>query len=378
MDSPLKAIQPERLASLDVLRGLDMIFLIALQPLLLIVFRIWDIPGEAWIKNQLTHCSWVGFHLWDLVMPLFLLMSGVTLPFALAKHREQGWRNHSLWLRLFRRIVLLWVLGGICQGNFLALNPDRIYLFTNTLQAIAVGTLIAFPAVLLLSVRKQIALILLLLFSYWMVFLVFGNDSYAQGSNIADTIDKAVLGRFRDGASVMSDGTVRFAGWYHYTWILSGLNFGAQMLIGAMAGHILRAGGAPITKVRLLSMCGFLMVIFGWLLDFFHPVIKPLWTSSMVMVSSGYAFLLIMFFYWLVDLRNVRKPFGWVTVVGCNALLAYTIFCAVRFNSITDSLFFGLEPYLGKGYALVAPFATFLLIWGLLCLLYRQKLFLRA
>lgn len=378
---PIPLKPTERLQSLDVLRGLDILFLIGIQPFLLKLLpliRGWDLPGIDFVQGQLTHCSWVGFTTWDLVMPLFIFMSGITLPFSLAKHQGQGWKQGHLWLRLMRRVVILWILGGIVQGNFLSLNWDQIHLYTNTLQAIAVGTLIAWPAVLLLSVRWQVGLIAMLIFGYWMVFVIFGGDSYAQGHNIAETIDRAVLGRFRDGASLSPEGIVRFSASYHYAWVLPSLNFGAQMLLGAQAGNLLRSGLPAVTKIRMMSLCGFGLVMFGWTFHLFHPVIKPIYSGSMVMVSCGYAFLLMMFFYWLVDLRKVRRPFAWVQVIGCNALLAYVLHEYVSFDSVVNSLFFGLRQYMGEAYVLIPPLAVFGLIYGILWLLKECKLYLRA
>ena len=46
-----------------------------------------------------------------------------------------------------------------------------------------------------------------------------------------------MLGRFRDTAQVI-DGKVVVADWYHYTWILSSLNFGVTVLTGLFAGYI--------------------------------------------------------------------------------------------------------------------------------------------
>lgn len=376
-----ETVQPKsaRLESLDVLRGLDIVFLIGLQPFLMMVFKVFDVPGEEFLRDQLSHRSWEGFTLWDLVMPLFIFMSGITLPFSLAKHKGEGWPRYELWLRLLRRVVILWVLGGLCQGNFLALDINRIYLFSNTLQAIAAGTLIAYPAVLLLSTRKQIALTAGLLIAYWLVFLIFGDNAYLRGHNIAETIDMNVLGRFRDGAVTLPDGTVKFAPWYNYAWILPTLSFGAQMLLGAQAGNILRSAKEPNARRNLLMICGIALVAAGWGLHFAGlPVIKTIYTPSMVLVSCGYAFMLMGFFYWLVDIRGVRKPFGWLRIVGCNALLGYVLFSVVRFGSVVDSLFGGLQRHMGDSYALIPPLIIFGIIWLILWLCTRQKIFLRA
>ena len=46
----------------------------------------------------------------------------------------------------------------MCQGNLLALDPDRVYLYSNTLQSIAMGYLIASLLFLYVRIRVQIGI----------------------------------------------------------------------------------------------------------------------------------------------------------------------------------------------------------------------------
>jgi len=62
------------------------------------------------------------------------------------------------------RVVLLWVFGMMCQGNLPALDPVRIFFFSNTLKAIAVGYL--FPAI---SVQHR-TVFGKLLFILWLMY----------------------------------------------------------------------------------------------------------------------------------------------------------------------------------------------------------------
>ena len=165
-------------------------------------------------------------------------------------------------------------------------------MYSNTLQSIAMGYLIA--SLLFLSCRDTGtdrysggSFI-----NFWgaMEFITVGNDgggSYTPDSNLAEWIDRTVLGRFRDGATV-ENGEVIFATWYRYTWILSSLNFGVTVLTGLFAGYILKNKlYSERLKLRMLFGIGLGMVIAGWLWGIELPVIKKLWTSSMVLVSSG-------------------------------------------------------------------------------------------
>ena len=66
----------QRLVSLDVLRGADLFFLVALQPLLWKLCEAYQSPFSLELKAQIDHAAWQGFSVWDIVMPLFFLCRG--------------------------------------------------------------------------------------------------------------------------------------------------------------------------------------------------------------------------------------------------------------------------------------------------------------
>ena len=73
----------KRLLSLDVLRGFDLMLLVALQPVLVAVLRQLDCEAlNTTLLYHLDHAEWEGIRVWDMVMPLFLFMSGVTMPYS--------------------------------------------------------------------------------------------------------------------------------------------------------------------------------------------------------------------------------------------------------------------------------------------------------
>lgn len=89
--------------------------------------------------RQFDHVAWAGFAFWDLVMPLFMFMAGVSIPFAFSKYLRSGEGYGRIYVRILKRVVVLWALGMVCQGNLLSLHVADWKLFSNTLQAIAVG-----------------------------------------------------------------------------------------------------------------------------------------------------------------------------------------------------------------------------------------------
>lgn len=373
----------ERLMSLDVLRGLDLFFLVGLESVMHPLASAIDTEGFHDFMWNFSHVEWEGFSPWDLVMPLFLFMSGVSIPFAMSNYRK-GADKSGLCQRLLKRVALLWIFGMICQGNLRGLDPDRIYLYSNTLQTIAVGYLFTVIFYLFTSWRTQAGIAVLLLLGYWgaMKWVTvdgFGGGNYTPDLNLAEWIDRTVLGRFRDGASV-EDGVVQFAPWYRYTWILSSLNFIVTVMTGCFAGQILRhVSFKPNQKALLLAVAGAVLVAAGWLWNIEFPVIKKLWTSSMVLVSSGYCFLLMAVSYYIVDVKGLRRGTEWLRVYGMNSIMAYMLAQCINFRSVAHSLFYGVEQYVGPAwYQVLMAASCSVIIYIILWRMYKLRIFLRV
>ncbi|MBQ8336487.1 MAG: DUF5009 domain-containing protein [Bacteroidaceae bacterium] len=366
-----------RLLSLDVLRGLDLFMLVALQP----VLRVFLIELDCEFLNntllyQLDHAQWEGFRAWDLVMPLFLFMSGVTMPYSLPKYKTQN-GNIRVWRRVVRRFMLLFALGIVVQGNILSLDPDRIYLYSNTLQAIAVGYLLTVPMVLYLKPKQMLAAIASLLIIYSIPMHICGDWS-PQG-NFACMIDKAILGRYRDGSVINAAGAVEFAAWYDYTWIWSSLTFCCTVALGSFAGHITKNGNynRPATAKKLFVI-GIALLAAGLIAGIWQPIIKRIWTSSMTLYSAGWCYLLLSLFYWWIDVKGHSKRWEWLLYYGCNAITAYLIGEIINFRSIASSLLHGTQQYLDGWYPVLLTACNSIIVFFILKIMYKNKFFLKV
>ena len=387
----------QRLESLDALRGFDLFCLVALSDLLEELAEVVDKPWMDCVMRHFTHKTWDGFSAWDLVMPLFMFMSGVAIPYSLSKgtssnsplgceDKTSPFKRNSegptLYWRLAKRVLLLWLFGMMVQGNLLALDPNRIYLFTNTLQAIAVGYL--FSAIIYLHTgwKTQIGIAVALLLAFWgaMEWVTIGNyggGDYSPHGNLAEGIDAMVLGRFRDTAQVV-DGQVVVNPRYTYTWLLSSLNFILTVLTGVLAGEAIRSQLKQGRKVGLMLGAGLALVALGWTWGLVHPVIKHIWTGSMVLVSSGYCFLLMGLFYWWIDCRGHNKHLTFLKVYGMNSITAYVVSHVISFRSISKSMFFGLEQYVGDYYDFLICFSNVTILFLILYIMYKNRIFLRV
>jgi predicted acyltransferase len=378
----MKSSISQRLESLDVLRGFDLLLLVGLESVMHHLSEAINTPSFHSFMWCFSHVSWEGFSTWDLVMPLFMFMSGITIPFALSRYKQEA-NKVLVYKRILKRVVLLWIFGMMCQGNLLALNPERIYFYSNTLQTIAVGYLISALLFLHTSIKTQVILAIAMLLGFWgamelITIQGYGGGNYTPDGNLAEWIDRTILGRFRDGASVVN-GEVQFPDWYRYTWILSSLNFVVTVLTGVFAGYIIKVKGwMPKQKVAYLLIIGASMVAMGWIWGIWHPVIKKIWTSSMVLVSSGYCFLLMGLFYYLIDYKGWKQHTSWLKVYGMNSITAYMLAMCVNFSCIGHSLFHGLEQFMGDYYQTWIAVVNAAIIYGILWIMYQKKIFLKV
>lgn len=372
----------QRLASLDALRGFDLFVLVAIGPLVMALTDAVQSEKLTPLRDAFTHVSWEGFAFWDLVMPLFVFMAGASIPFALSAY-VGGAKRGVFWARLLKRVALLWLLGMVVQGNLLGLDPSRLYLYTNTLQAIASGYLIAALTFTTFRRKGQLLVCVALLLAYWGLMEWvrvdgFGGGSYEQATNLAEWVDRTVLGRFRDAAQVGDDGRVVFAPWYHYTWILSTLNFGATALTGVFAGLIARNAWGGMLKVLAYAGFGVAMLALGLVWGEAMPIIKTIWTSSMVLFSSGLCFLLMGLFFFVYDVCHLSLGLNFLKIYGMNSIVAYVISEVVNFRCMAHSVFWGLEQYLGVYYPCLLTFCQILIVFTILRLMYKNEVFVKV
>lgn len=373
-------MEKKRIVSIDALRGLDM-FMLCGGAVVLRLFLAWafgeNLPG--WIDRQFLHANFGdGFTCWDLVMPLFIFITGASMPFAFAKYEEKGgakWRLGAT-VRVLRRVAVLFLLGMLVQGNLASANVDRMSLFCNTLQAIAEGYLIAAVILLFCKLRGQMIACVVCLVSYWALLRFMPYNGHAGGffepqNNLAIYIDRLLEGSWQDGTP--------------YSWILTALSFGALTLMGSISGTLihLRPG---IKTAGLLAAIGIGSLLGGWLLSFDTPLIKHIFTTTTVLWSGGWCFLLLALFHLAFDCAGkwTARAAMPLQVVGCNALLAYLLTEIHGPNGrnlwwgVTNPLVYGLANRAGDAAALVHAALSLLLLWLFLWFLYRNKAFLKV
>lgn len=365
----------QRLESLDMLRGFDLFMLVCFQPVFLaLTWRYNDIPVINFMNTQMDHVVWEGFRAWDLVMPLFLFMAGAAMPFSFDKYKSEP-NKSAIYKRILKRVVILFILGAIVQGNLLSLDIHKLRLFSNTLQAIAAGYLIAAILQLHFSNRNQYIITAGLLFVFW-AGMTFGGDFTPRG-NLADKIDRAVLGRFTDYVFYDDNGQWHFDDNYTYTWIFSSLVFGVTVMLGVFAGKIMKNSADKLGNTKKLFIWSAALLTSGALLSLQTPIIKHIWSASMTLWSGGLCFLLMAIFYYVIDVKGKMKWMTFLKYYGMNSIVAYFLGEAMSFRCVAESLLHGLEQYTGEYYGTIITVAHFAIIFLILRVMYKAKWFIK-
>src|SRR5699024_9238654 len=139
------------------------------------------------------------------------------------------------------------------------------------------------------------------------------------------------MGRFDDGTQ--------------YSWLLTGFGFTATTLSGLFAGEILRGISDKKSKLRKLLILGMAGVVIGLVWNIWHPIVKKIWSSSFVLFSSGISFLLLAFFFYIVDMKEWKRWSFPLRVIGMNAITAYVLSHVISFPGIAHQVLYGLEQY---------------------------------
>ena len=160
------------------------------------------------------------------------------------------------------------------------------------------------------------------------------------------------------------------------------MTFGCTVMLGVMAGHLLRSEKRPKAKVLWLLAAGVGFLVLGLIWHIWFQIIKHLWTSSFVLFSAGLCYLLLALFYLIIDVWGFKKwAFGFV-VIGSNAIAVYmltrsSITRHFDFRKIGDIFVTGLDRWVGDWGGLIHAVAGFTALWLVLWWMYRKKLFIR-
>jgi predicted acyltransferase len=195
------ALPTRRVASVDALRGLAMFLIIGFDGAIGALAEMSRGKGAvvgavgAFLGTQFSHVAWEGLHFYDIIFPLFICVTGVSIVLSLPGliEREGKAKAH---MRVLCRSLLLYGLGLIAYGGISAHWGDVRLL--GVLQRIALCYLFTSLIVLNCNLHGMIAALVAALVGYWalMTFVPvpgIGTGSLAPDENLANWIDGQYL-----------------------------------------------------------------------------------------------------------------------------------------------------------------------------------------
>ena len=352
----------ERLVSLDAYRGFIMLLLVSEGFGLTALAHQ---PGWGWLAYQFDHSAWQGCTLWDLIQPAFTFMVGVAMPFAFARRIARGASRADVFRHVLWRAAVLIVLSNI-YSNWGGSQPRAhlVFQLINVLCQIAFGYVICF-LIMQLRFRLQVVVAAAMLAGYWALFVLFPGPqgAFSQTGNIGAGIDLKLLG-------------------YNYSGYYTTINFignAVTILFGCWAGMLLQTDKTHGYKLKVLAGCAAAAFALGLALEPWNPMVKRLWTASFTFFSAGWVVLMLAFFYWVIEVKQIKRWTFPFLVLGMNSIFVYSLGqIGIRgwldrgLRSFTgDFAFLGIFGSIPQNILVLAG------LWYICYFLYRRRIFLK-
>lgn len=350
-----------RLQSLDAYRGLIMLTLLAGS----VFHSLKGHPVWNWLYIQNEHVDWAGCVYWDLIQPSFMFMVGVAMPFAFAKRAALGESPRRQFRHVLIRAFNLMLIGVLLDH----MGETRIQIgFIRVLQQIAFGYVFA-SLVVGKSFRIQTMAAAGILVGYQLVWMFNPwngpGGPWARGNqNIGSALDMWLLHR-------------------HYSGYYVGLNAipaTATIIFGVMAGQLIALRLPHKQTITRLLAWGVAGIAFGLAVSPWFPLIKRIWTPSFAVFAAGCTTLILLGFYWSIEVKGWKKWAFPLVVVGTNSIAAYVISGSFGgwFSRLSGAWVGWLSSPLGIYYPVFQHLLFMCFAWCVLYWLYRRKVFFRA
>lgn len=354
----------KRLISLDTFRGWTMFWIVGGEALVVGLKALAPNALTNGLVYELSHTDWQGLRFYDLIWPSFMLMTGMSLPLSYAK-RSLTQTHRQIFVRVLRRFAVLFLLGSLRES--ISFNHPYLIELSSALQPIAIAYLAAF-----LLVRKSwrvqavVAAGILVFYALLLAFVPAPGvpaGSYDRNSNLVLWVDLVTVGR------VLPE---------HWGTVISTIPTISTTVLGMLLGELLMTSRTAASKMKIIAFVGVLGVALGWALNPVIPIVMKLWTTSYGLASAGWACLMFLFFYWVIDVLGYRKWTLFFVVFGMNAVAIYMSESIIPWSRIIAIFTTPLGVTLGSLTPLFHAAVVLLIEWLVLYWMYKRKIFLTA
>lgn len=359
----------KRLTSLDALRGFTMFWIIGGER---IFESISELSGWEWLGAQMRHVEWNGFSFMDLIFPLFMFTVGVSLFFSTSANLAKGKSKKELYMKAFRRMLILMFLGLIYKNVPLSYDWSNTR-YVSVLGRIGITGFLVTIIILNNRIRGQIMWMFGILAAYWALMMLVPVPGYGAGvltleGNLAGFIDRTILpGRLIQGV-------------FDQNGILTTIPCISIVLTGAVAGKLMVSDAySEYRKAGYLVLAGAFLILSGEVWGLSFPINKHLWSSSFILLTCGISLILLSLFYLVIDVSGFRKWSFPFIVIGLNSVTIYMASNLIDFSYTANLLLNGIIRRSGESIgALISALGIITLEWLFLYLLYRRKIFLKV
>ncbi len=292
----------DRILAIDIFRGMTIVLMILVNT-----------PG-TWsnVYAPFLHAKWHGYTPTDLVFPFFLFIVGTSIVFAYQNKKTNAGTYKKIAIRSLKLIGLGLFLGAFML-SFPFIKDFSEIRFPGVLQRI--GVVFFFASILFINLdwKKLIGVSAILLIGYWLLMTL------VPVNGIESTLDRAP-NNFANWLDVKVFGTHNYKPDYDPEGLLSTIPSIVSSLLGIFTGLILLSKQKK--KATILFGLGGSLLLIGHLWDFVFPINKALWTSSFVLVTAGWANVVLALIYYLTDVKKIE--FGSIfKYAGANAIVLY-------------------------------------------------------
>jgi len=321
----LKPDSPQRLLSIDVLRGITIAFMIMVNN-----------NGGPGSWGFMNHAQWNGLTPTDLVFPTFVFVVGMSIVFGFESRLRKGATRTQLAWHTVQRAVILFALGMVV--NTFPFFDDPYIRFYGVLQRLAICYLVVGLFYLWdQRVWTKVAGVVVCLVGYWALLRwvpvpgagMPGRDIpfMDMRMNLTSWIDRLLMPHhlYLDSAA---PGIADVHNTRDPEGLLSDLPAFGSALIGLLAGLWLRSRRSIKTTGLGLAGAAVACLALGYLWSLEFPFNKNMWTSSFVLEAAGWSLTGLTLAYFAVEglgwgkNRSAALIYPWL-VLGANSITAY-------------------------------------------------------
>jgi predicted acyltransferase len=216
-----------------------------------------------------------------------------------------------------------------------------------------------------------------ILFVYWLALMFipvpgFGPGVLEPGKNLANWLDGVVIpSNLLNKKGYDSEGILST-----FPAIVTGIS-------GLLAGKMLQQKKDKSQIVKQLFVTGILLAVAGYGIGSFFPIIKKIWTSSFMLVTSGWAFLVFALIYWLIEIKGIKAGTKLWIIFGSNAIAIYvladvfeTLFLKTGVHDFAMLTMQNMDIFI-KTASLIWAIFSVLVCYAAGYLMYRKKVFIK-